>query len=1374
MSHHRIRIHLQIGIAIALIAAFVAGSFALVRAQGRSCRDIVNVTVCADQFLTDVPGFTNAQGNITIGLKGKEAYVIARAVDGRPARFLHDVNDPDNLNNVGNLIGAVTLVKDTQAQPLVSAAFDGSGNPIAFLDVNVTNGTISESEERVGSLPFSDNSKLKANYLDRFGLRTLAKDGTLIQTNSYAFNPNLRNFSGFNSLALKVADSENNNLLITLKVTFNEQGQVGGTVNDVKARIAGLIVSLKTIAFGKNPSNGKPFFEAATATIAKVDNPGVPGFVPNTDQTAIFTLTKIRYEDGKFTIGGGEVPIPDWQVSSAFSIVQNRIGLAFDETTKTSFFTVRGTLRFTNTSATLNPFTGDTTLPQTDVPIILKIGAAKVNNQFKPVFQAGLQDMNLKLSSLKFKLKGVTFVGDTVQNFYGIQATTVDVSWPSTLGGQTTAGIKGFRLGTNKDAALVFNLEGGKLKTPAIQSGVLQGSNLEGNISAVSGRVEVLLRGTASIRIPGNSGVAPTIDLFLRGGKNTGTGTTCKAPSCLKRFEMKLSGFGVKLAGFELTLVAPRGTEDGGFAADQATLKAPLGVNLGSAGFSVTGIVIAGNGNVTIAGGGFEMPPLGIGDFQFVGARGSFAKLSGGGYEFIAGATVPLPGLEPGGGKKISAELRIRTNNDGSFRGFGVSVSFQSRPGIPLSGIPAELTGIGGSFDLNAGTVQIGVSVKIESSLRLVGLPLAALDGNMTLQPKPFKLTANAKLSILIFNVASASMGIGDGQGFSGGKGFNAGFQFNGVIVKGQVSLRIGKLTVNGVEKTRFALSGGLQVGLKKGQFGFAQPPFDINIASVSFQGGTFKDSRNSPTRDTAGLLGSVSVGPFSASVFVDLSKQPGSGGFISLANANKLQLINALIARQRAAQGEAGYASVRLSPDEGLKLGLDTTSPDATLLQETIPVTVSSRTTLVVGVHYTTGNPTISLRLPNNSTITEATVNNTSQFFVRDLDATEGNDVVFILKGADPGDYSLIVDNAPADYTKVSYELNEMPTVSITQAACGGGAISGVTVACNGAGAGGSVNIAWTSADIDSPDAKATVGYVALPEGSDEADPAGFQTLADGRPLGAGSFLWELDEVPTGRYKVVVRVEDGSNAPADAIATTIVEVTDGRAPAEPSGIVANPLPGELSVVWTPNSELDVQGYEIGFGVVQAGVPDSPNDFVYVRNTGFKEVAAGGGSTVDAKIWGLNDNQQVFVGLRAYDASGNFSDWVLLRAAPWPLAPDGWTPVPDGRGGRGTIVEIAFGTALQEASLSGALTLRDAGGNLIAGTVEFITDLDGEQIIGLRLTPSAPLPLGATFTATLEGGAGGVQAADGRTMPQDYSWSFTVANEQIFLPVMVR
>lgn len=97
----------------------------------------------------------------------------------------------------------------------------------------------------------------------------------------------------------------------------------------------------------------------------------------------------------------------------------------------------------------------------------------------------------------------------------------------------------------------------------------------------------------------------------------------------------------------------------------------------------------------------------------------------------------------------------------------------------------------------------------------------------------------------------------------------------------------------------------------------------------------------------------------------------------------------------------------------------------------------------------------------------------------------------------------------------------------------------------------------------------------------------------------------------------------------------------------------------------------------------------------------------------------------------------------LLRARPWALSPEAWTPTPNGQSTSGTTVEAAFATALNAALPADAPVVRDASGQAVTGTITPLLDVDEDKVVGLR------------YTAVLKGGAGGGVAEDGRQLPAE-------------------
>jgi hypothetical protein len=122
-------------------------------------------------------------------------------------------------------------------------------------------------------------------------------------------------------------------------VNVDDKGKSSGTVNGFKARFAGLLVSVSSIPF--KPGE----FEAAKADVLKSDNPDLPNLDPANPEV-VFTFEKLKYKEGRFSIGGGATPINNWSFGDAFRMTNQAIGLTKDVQTQTAFFTLHSTLEF--------------------------------------------------------------------------------------------------------------------------------------------------------------------------------------------------------------------------------------------------------------------------------------------------------------------------------------------------------------------------------------------------------------------------------------------------------------------------------------------------------------------------------------------------------------------------------------------------------------------------------------------------------------------------------------------------------------------------------------------------------------------------------------------------------------------------------------------------------------------------------------------------------------------------------------------------------------------------------------------------------------------------------------------------------------------
>ena len=98
------------------------------------------------------------------------------------------------------------------------------------------------------------------------------------------------------------------------------------------------------------------------------------------------------------------------------------------------------------------------------------------------------------------------------------------------------------------------------------------------------------------------------------------------------------------------------------------------------------------------------------------------------------------------------------------------------------------------------------------------------------------------------------------------------------------------------------------------------------------------------------------------------------------------------------------------------------------------------------------------------------------------------------------------------------------------------------------------------------------------------------------------------------------------------------------------------------------------------------------------------------------------------------------------------------TPTPGSAGiNVGTPVTATFSEFLRTSTInSSTFVLKDSGGNTVPATVSY----DPSTNVA-TLSPQVALQYGATYTATVKGGAGGVTDYVGNPLVADVSWSFT-------------
>ncbi|NHM26454.1 PKD domain-containing protein [Desulfofundulus sp. TPOSR] len=106
-------------------------------------------------------------------------------------------------------------------------------------------------------------------------------------------------------------------------------------------------------------------------------------------------------------------------------------------------------------------------------------------------------------------------------------------------------------------------------------------------------------------------------------------------------------------------------------------------------------------------------------------------------------------------------------------------------------------------------------------------------------------------------------------------------------------------------------------------------------------------------------------------------------------------------------------------------------------------------------------------------------------------------------------------------------------------------------------------VQISWTAEDPDD-NAEITLCY--------DRDKSG----ADGIPFASGFFTgdhqgtyrWDLSNIPTGRYYVYAKVDDGKNAPVTVYSDTPIDHVHPQAPPPPAGVSARTRNGGLDLSW--------------------------------------------------------------------------------------------------------------------------------------------------------------------------------------------------------------
>lgn len=1423
----------------ALVLATVAGVFAQARAQSpghaealtpaanspaqpeRSCRLLSPAgtvdlwSVCGDTIQDDPSeaGAFTAVGNVTIGLEpdpqpivrvgnpggallGAVSYGTNPLLGRKTAIIIGDVGFRAQFDEVGeHLIGSGYIV-------------DPIDGPIARSDVlewDVVKGKIGNTAPQLhDNLDGPLGSTFDLFWADIAGTNTQFWGHELTQRDQLTMTLDLyaRRFTATIPITMSINGSPADDISFGMRVVFSETDFLEGGLSDVSPKIGPATLDLSNINIHKGE------FEAEMVELMADKNPDLAMLAdPAPPKPGLIArFSGLKYKDRKWSIKGTEVSIRDLTLGDAVKLKSNTLGIEYQG--GDVLLKIRTTLDF-------GDYLTSTNLITTEMRIGITTTTVNSQTVAKPYFDGGIAAFAGNMGPLKLNLTNVKLQGDPLGNFFGLNAQNITMQWASQFGGQSQAGLSGLKLGVDKTKKFKFEFNGGTVQSPPISTGTFSGTQFIGTVGTVSSTLSMTFTGNVNIKIPGGAkdaggnSVNPSVSLVVRAGKNVRSDCNAAgAPApCFKRIDGVMTAFSIKLAGFKLALATVRPTGDGGFEVGQASLTLPL--NFGGGGASggpsttINGFKLLGNGDVSIAGGQITLPPLKVAGMTFGSFTGGFTTqmVNVGGqqvkaYSFTGGAKLSMPGLEPSADKSISVSAKVVSiPSTNEIDEVDTTLTFEAHPGIPIASSGVELTKFSGGVHFKTGAITFTLGIGVDSTARLpptgnLSTPIVAMTGNALVRPDPFAMTLGAQLKILIFNVASAQMQIGDGAGFNAcppgtpastpvsqcprGKGFYAEFNVDALFIHGNAKVRIGK--VNGVRK--FAGTATLNFGLEKGQFGFGLPRKDRILAGVSFAAGEFNIPGTSV--NTAGMKGTFEILGFDYSMFMNFNQSLGSGSFLVFDhNLDQYQLVNGGAVLAAADRGEPGYAVRRglARPDKG----------EAATVSVDVPVVVAHEADMYLGIHYSgTVVPTPAITLSRQTTRGQIVIGPSAHdtvtvFYDTDFSPviTKGNDLGYVIKDAAPTTWTLHIENAPADYEVVFYVGNKKPVIEHVKT--GSSASFGQLT---------SSTLTVIVTDTDSPDALTTFAYGRVDTATNALVEGAITPIFTTTAQGTLTHTWVMSgQVPSGVYRWVATVSDGKNAPVTLFDTRNLSITDATPPAAPSGLTALALPRSAQANWNPNTEKDLAGYEIGYGFV-----NEFESFIYTRTMGDKELspaALARGSNLrlansvdgvasvtqfDGKLWGLEDGQPVFVGVRAYDESGNFSPWTLAPGAPWSLSPQAVSPAPD-FAGEVESVQAAFGVPLKNSDLIHQLIIRDENEEVITGTIELLYGFNDGEVIGMRFRPEIPM-LPGIYQATLVGGEDGINTPGGNYMPADYVWTWKQTNtldapHRAYLP-MVR
>lgn len=774
------------------------------------------------------------------------------------------------------------------------------------------------------------------------------------------------------------------------------------------------------------------------------------------------------------------------------------------------------------------------------------------------------------------------------------------------------------------------------------------------------------------------------------------------------RVSGNVTGFGFKLVGLGFRVDKAQFLDD---RIKAETVGLTLPSSLGGAATTISGLEIGGQAGFAIRGGSFKLPDFAIGTVGFKNINAQFEKDEAGNYLIGAGAKLGFEAFSVEGEFKLAYE---KATDNVQVRRVFLAYEGQIAAGtaIPIADTGFFITRVSGSFDLNAQTLRVSLGVRAAQALEVAGKSALAVEGVVTVQARPFMLTTNASTYLVGLKVNDVNMVI-----TSHSVRLDSTVEYQ--VYRATMRLAFGKDIDD-----EFTMFGRMyaEVGLKKGSIGkidlgiFGEasiPPFDMVLSGEGWEAGKFKHDKKKVWggRIIRSLFG------FDAYVFLRLAPSIGvDAGF-------NLDSYKPILPALTAQGGAAG----------------------ATALPYTVNVTRTTTTLVVLEAVTQTNwlNPqNIQVISPNGAP------------FTLNLEYASAEDKVtriYTIKITNPeqamGAWQILPQ---AGNVIAIWGVDQPPTVSSFEAAANNVALATVDQNSVTAAAqpqtitGGALAFAWQASNNEPG---FTVDLYLEGEGGmryllNHQESVNETTLR-------GNINW-TPALPTGIYTPTLVVDDFRN-----VATTVrkapILLQDTTAPTAPQALTAQArADGSVLLTWQPATEKDLAGYAVAV-----------NGGAAIRELG---------KVTQYEVFGLTPGATAQIAVAAYDLSGNMGTPAVVTVGLPTVGVNALTPARNGQ--YSDTISIVFDQVITPTAFS----LATARGESVAGSAYRITDevvvipdspatatvsetavitnVITSVTVGMRFVPAAPLPAGA-YIATAR-----ATALDGT--PVEVSWPFTV------------